>query len=140
MPTKDIPESTKTGLRKGRNILVVEDNGTNRLVLSHKLSKMGFEVCCAENGLEAIKFLDRVHIDLILMDVSMPVMDGLEATRRIRQRESNDSSVSIVGFSAHNHAEVRGMCIDAGMDDFLCKPATDEHMFDKLNRILTTSG
>ena len=128
----EIPQATPISDKK---VLVVEDNGTNRLVLTHKLSKMGFGVICAENGLEAIRILDQSNIDLILMDVSMPIMDGLEATRRIRKRKSIDSTISIVGFSAHNHAEVRNMCFDAGMDEFLCKPATDEQILKKLESV-----
>lgn len=116
----------------GKQILVVDDNGTNRLVLDHKLSKMGFLVSCVENGKEALEFLRQYSADVIVMDVSMPVMDGLEATQQIRKIGSEISSVPILGFSAHNHAEIRQKCFDAGMDDFLCKPVDDKQMLAKL--------
>ncbi|MGI9364458.1 MAG: response regulator [Rhizobiaceae bacterium] len=119
-----------------KKLLVVEDNGTNRLILQHKLTKMGFGVSCVENGMEAIKFLQQFNIDLILMDVSMPVMDGLEATKYIREIETDISRMPIIGLSAHNHAEIRQKCFSAGMDDFLCKPVEDQVMLAKINEAL----
>ena len=120
----------------GKKLLIVEDNGTNRLILNHKLSKMGFEVACAENGVEALGLLRQGKPDLILMDVSMPVMDGLEATQQIRKFDCEASSVPIVGFSAHNHAEIRQRCLDVGMDEFLCKPVQDKAMLATINRVI----
>ncbi|WP_306150561.1 MULTISPECIES: response regulator, partial [unclassified Roseibium] len=118
---------------KGKHILVVDDNATNRLVLNHKLSKMGFLVSCVVNGKKALEFVRQHKPDLVVMDLSMPVMDGMEATQRIRKIGSEISSVPIVGFSAHNYDEIRQKCLDVGMDDFLCKPVDDKKMLAKLN-------
>lgn len=120
-------------------VLVVEDNGTNRMVLQHKLGKQSYDVVCAENGQAALRLLTDVDFDVVLMDVSMPVMDGLEATRRIREAKARNAQIPIIGFSAHNHSEVREKCIDAGMNDFICKPATDEVMLEKLRNALSAN-
>lgn len=120
----------------GKKLLVVDDNGTNRLILNHKLCKMGFVVDCAENGVEALEFLRQRKPDLILMDVSMPVMDGIEATQRIRRFDSEISRVPIIGFSAHNHGEIRQRCFEVGMDEFLCKPVQDEAMLATINQLI----
>lgn len=129
--------ATPTNENKGKHILVVDDNATNRLVLNHKLSKMGFLVSCVENGKKALEFVRQYKPDLIVMDLSMPVMDGMEATQQIRKIDSDISSVPIVGFSAHNYVEIRQKCFDVGMDDFLCKPVDDKKMLAKLNDLLT---
>ena len=120
----------------GKKLLVVEDNGTNRLILNHKLCKMGFVVDCAENGVEALEFLQQRKPDLILMDVSMPVMDGLETTLQIRSFDCEISSIPIVGLSAHNHAEIRRRCLEVGMDEFMCKPVQDEVMLAAINQVI----
>jgi CheY-like chemotaxis protein len=117
-------------------VLVVEDNAVNRILLNETLTMMGLTISVAENGAEAVALLEHRSFDVVLMDWHMPQMDGLEATRRIRARESTLRSaqqrVCIVGLSASVMDNDRGMCLRVGMDDFLCKP----FIFDELIAIL----
>lgn len=106
-------------VKKGdeNTILVVEDNPVNRMLITRLIEKMGYTVLTAEDGLEAVEKAKNDHPALILMDVQMPYMDGLEATRRIRDSQSK---VIIVALTANGN---QSECMDAGMDDFLGKPA-----------------
>jgi len=112
-------------------ILVVQDNLANQLVTMTILKKKGFYVACANNGLEAITLLETDDFDIVLMDVSMPVMDGLTATKKIRL--SSRAKVPIIAMTAHNQMEDRDRCLESGMDDFLSKPASGEDMITKIN-------
>lgn len=117
-------------------VLLVEDNETNQLVLTHKLNKYGCQVDCAGNGFEALEKVADNQFDLVVMDVSMPEMDGLEATKRIRNSTGPVSRLPVIGLSAHNHLEVRQEALLAGMDDFLSKPISDQDLFAKLDEWL----
>lgn len=117
------------------NILVVEDNLTNQKVIQTLLKKLGLSCQIADDGLAGVQAIERdPTIDLILMDVQMPVMDGYEATRAIRARESETRSrhLSIIAMTANAYDEDRQRCLDSGMDDFLAKPVS----FDKLTLAL----
>lgn len=105
-------------------VLVAEDNRTNQLVMRKMLGKLGIEPEIVENGAKAVERAMRQSFDLILMDVSMPVMDGLEATRRIRAGHSDAGSAPppIVALTAHALEEHKSECLRAGMVDFLTKP------------------
>jgi len=108
-------------------ILLVDDNATNRLVATKMLEKMGYEVLVARDGMEAIELYRAARVELILMDIQMPIMDGLEATQKIRQIESErgqDSSnkLAIIAVTAHVSDEHREICLAAGMDGYLPKP------------------
>jgi two-component system sensor histidine kinase/response regulator len=108
----------------GKRILLVEDNPTNRLLAVRLLGKMDLEVETAEDGAAALEVLGKARFDLVLMDVQMPVMDGLEATRRIRAAGPHgmDADIPIVALTAHSLQGDREMCLDAGMDDYITKP------------------
>jgi len=109
----------------GLRILVAEDNRINVMLATALLGKMGHRVDTVANGREAIEALARAPYDLVLMDVHMPEMDGLEATWRIRQAESTGrrhGRLPIVALTASTLEGDRQVCIDAGMDDFLAKP------------------
>jgi PAS domain S-box-containing protein len=107
------------------NVLVAEDNRINIMLATALLKKLGHNVDTAGNGREALEALAAKPYDLVLMDVHMPDMDGLEATRRIRQAETSGrrkSRTPIIALTASTLEGDRQICIDAGMDDFLAKP------------------
>ncbi len=117
-------------------ILLVEDNALNRVMTLAMLEYFGCRIDWVENGREALDAFSRAHFDLILMDCQMPVMDGYQATRLIRQREAADkpsSHVPIVALTAHALAGDREDCLAAGMDDYQSKPFGPED----INAILT---
>ena len=113
-------------LHFGARVLMVEDNETNRLILEQILNSLGCSVCHATNGLEALDTLRQKTFDLVLMDVQMPVMDGLTATSKIRERETAHGlpRQPIIALTANALAGDREMCLQAGMDDYVTKPVT----------------
>jgi len=105
-----------------RRVLVAEDNAVNRLVLAALLDRMGHRAHFVENGLEALQAAQEHAFDLVLMDVHMPVMDGITATEAIRRSDAASSRVPIVALTADAYADTRERCLRAGMDDVLVKP------------------
>ena len=103
-------------------VLLAEDNAINTLLATTLLDAAGCQVETVVQGAEALEAVQIRHFDLILMDVSMPVMDGLEATRRIRALAGRAGSTPIVAMTANAMASDRDNCIDAGMNDFVSKP------------------
>ena len=130
----------------GLDILLVEDNPVNQTVASKLLRKAGHRVSVAGNGEEAVQQYDDHGFDLILMDVQMPVMGGLEATQVIRAREARRSwaadgnwqPVPIVAMTAHAMQGDRQKCLDAGMDDYVTKPIRPAEMFAAIERACGT--
>lgn len=114
-------------------ILLVDDDQTNQFVTKTRLEKNGFHVTCADNGLEACNAATTVQFDLILMDVSMPIMDGITATRKIRDIPYAKAALPIIGLTAHNQDDVRVNCLNAGMNDYLPKPVTGKELIEKIN-------
>jgi DNA-binding response OmpR family regulator len=108
--------------RNPLRILIAEDNGVNALILGLLLQNMGYRSDVAANGAETIAALQRQPYDVILMDVQMPVVDGLEATRRIKQEWDSSSCPRIIALTAGVLPEEQKACHDAGMDDFMVKP------------------
>ena len=104
------------------SILVAEDNAVNRRLVTKLLESNGHRVASAVNGKEAVQKFANNPYDMILMDVEMPEMDGLEATRIIRATEKQGSHVPIYAISAHTLSTDRDSCFAAGMDGFLSKP------------------
>jgi len=111
-------------------VLLVEDNLVNAMVAEAALLQIGAQVQILEDGSKAVAWLAEHRVDLVLMDCQMPVMDGLEATRRIREREHRlgQAPVPIVALTANVFATERQRCIDAGMDDYLGKPFRREDL------------
>ena len=113
------------------DVLVVEDSPVNQLVVSLMLQKLVGKVRLAANGLEALAQVDEQLPDLILMDMRMPLMDGLEATRRLREL---GCTMPIVALTANAMAEDKACCLAQGMDDFLAKPITLSRLRECLQR------
>ena len=124
--------TTDTSILNNLHILVVDDNEMNRLVASTVLENHGIIVSEAVNGADAIRKLEKESYDLILMDLQMPVMDGLEASLKIRK--DLGLSVPIVALTASALNEESHRCLDAGMNDFIIKPFKEEEMVQVLIR------
>jgi len=131
-------------------VLVVEDNAINQEVATGILENMGCSTVTASNGRSAVRLVAQERFDMILMDCEMPIMDGFDATRRIREierimsgrpdGEGSRPHTPIVALTAHALAEVRERCIEVGMDDFLVKPFDEHQMAEMLGRWLTPSA
>jgi CheY-like chemotaxis protein/anti-sigma regulatory factor (Ser/Thr protein kinase) len=114
-------------------ILLAEDNPVNQRVAAALLGKRGHEVVIARHGAEALDRMAAEPFDVVLMDVQMPVMDGLEATRKIRERESAlGRHTPILAFTAHAMKGDRERCLAAGMDDYLTKPVEPQRLDEAL--------
>ncbi len=124
---------------KPLNVLLAEDNEVNAMLSRSILERAGHSVCLAVNGREAVEFyfsaLNTEPFDVVLMDVHMPDVDGLEATRQIRIREQSGKKVPIAALTANAFQEDRDECLDAGMDDYLSKPFEPESLARTLYRL-----
>jgi CheY-like chemotaxis protein len=118
-------------------ILLAEDNRINQRIAAMTFSQMGVKCDIASNGQEAFEMVQHTHYDLILMDLQMPVMDGLEATRVIRAFE-NKSDIShrafIVALTANEISDKKEDCVLAGMDDFMEKPMQESILRELFSR------
>ena len=114
-------------------ILLAEDNAINQKVLLKMLARAGYQADVAANGLEVLSALERAPYDVVLMDVQMPEMDGLEATRRLRARGSTRRPW-VIALTANAMHEDRDACLDAGMDDYASKPVRPAELFAALER------
>jgi signal transduction histidine kinase/CheY-like chemotaxis protein len=119
---------------RGR-ILIVEDNLVNQRVVAGLLTKKGYETAVVNHGGEALAALETASFDLVLMDVQMPVLDGLETTRRIRL-DARWRNLPIVGLTAHAMAGDRERCIQAGMNDYLPKPVRGPALIETVKRYI----
>jgi two-component system sensor histidine kinase/response regulator len=119
-------------------VLVVEDNAINQKVAQGLLKKFGVKVDLAANGVEALKSLENLPFDLVLMDCQMPIMDGYEATQRIRLPESKvlNRTIPIVAMTANSMEGDREKCMSVGMDDFISKPVNPIKLQEALKRWL----
>jgi signal transduction histidine kinase/DNA-binding response OmpR family regulator len=115
----------------GARILLVEDNAFNQQIAQEMLQEMGAMVCLASNGADALELLRRTDFDCVLMDLQMPLMDGLEATRRIRA-DPQLAHVPVLAMTATATTEARMRCIDAGMNDFISKPVHPALMYQTI--------
>ena len=122
-----------------RNILIVEDMESNLIMARALISKLGYQTDEARNGKEAVEKQIQTGFDLILMDCQMPVMDGFEATRKIRafEKESKTGPVPIVAMTGNAFESDRKKCFDAGMDDFIPKPVEPDILTEKISANLT---
>lgn len=116
-------------------ILLVEDNEMNRDMLSRRLSRNGFEVVVAVDGAQAVTMATAEKPDLILMDMSLPVMDGLEATRHVKAAAST-RSIPVIALTANALVEDRERALAAGCDDFDTKPVELPRLLEKIKHQL----
>jgi two-component system, cell cycle response regulator DivK len=116
-------------------ILLVEDNPLNRDMLSRRLVKRGFEVVTAEDGLQGVDSATSLLPDLVLMDMSLPGIDGWEATRRLKALEAT-RGIPVIALTAHAMADDRAKALAAGCDDFDTKPVDFARLLDKMNALL----
>lgn len=131
------------GVTRPRSVLLVEDNLVNQTVATKLLQRAGYEVLAAGNGQEAIEWFEKRRFDVILMDVQMPVLGGLEATRAIRAREARRSwamsgrweITPIIAMTAHVMQGDRERCLEAGMDDYVSKPIQPAELFAAIERV-----
>ncbi len=124
-----LPPVDRALLEKALHILLAEDNLVNRKLAIRLLEKAGHNVVAVENGLEAVEQVARERFDVVLMDVSMPVMDGLEATAILRSKYPESERVPIIAMTAHALMGDREMCLNAGMDGYISKPIRSERSF-----------
>jgi CheY-like chemotaxis protein/HPt (histidine-containing phosphotransfer) domain-containing protein len=118
------------------SILLAEDNSVNQKVALLMLSNLGYHADIASSGVEVLKKLERRHYDVILMDVQMPEMDGLEASRQIQRSFSAELRPWIIALTANALAEDRQRCLDAGMQDYISKPVLGPEIQQALQRYL----
>jgi CheY-like chemotaxis protein len=116
-------------------VLLVEDNDMNRDMLSRRLRRHGFEVIFAVDGQQGIDLARSERPDIILMDMSLPVIDGWEATRRVKGNEAT-RGVPVIGLTAHAMSGDREKAIEAGCDDYDTKPVELERLIGKIQHLL----
>jgi two-component system, sensor histidine kinase and response regulator len=141
--TGAIPLVTRYSLGDARDpeemlrVLVAEDNAVNQRLITRLLEKRGHRVMVASNGLQALDALEKEPFDLVLMDVQMPEMDGLEATLALRQRENgSEKHQQIVALTAHAMKGDEEKCLAAGMDGYLSKPVRADELDEMLEKQL----
>jgi CheY-like chemotaxis protein len=116
-------------------ILLVEDNEMNRDMLTRRLARQGFEVCCAVDGPEGVRMAETEHPEVILMDVALGEMDGWEATTLIKARPST-ANIPIIALTAHALASDRQKSVEVGCVDFDTKPVDLPRLLSKINACL----
>jgi len=119
------------------NILVAEDNVVNQRLVKELLIRKNYSVVIVENGLKIFDAMEEGKFDIVLMDIQMPVMDGLEATSIIREIEKGTGKhTPIIGITAYSVKADREKCVDAGMDDYLSKPFVKEEFYKLIEKYL----
>jgi len=140
-PAVTVPTvQTKIDL-KDANVLLVEDNLINQKIVLLSLKPIVGNIDVANNGKEALDLFVNKKYDIVLMDIQMPIMDGLTATRKIRELEaSTNTHVPIIAITANALAGDREMCLAAGMNEYLSKPFQIETLIQKMKELLEDSG
>ena len=121
---------------KKLNILIVDDNETNHIVLSSILENIVGKMYSAHNGQEALDVLAVEHIDIVLMDIHMPVMDGIEATIAIRQNPDIYPPVRIIALTADPQYQQKRLCVNIGMDEAIAKPVKLVDLLETMKKTL----
>ncbi len=118
------------------NILVAEDNRVNLMLITTYLDKFGYHFTTVNNGIEAVEALKEQKFDLVLMDIHMPQMDGIEATRAIRKSETAKTRIPIIALTANAMKGDRERYIEAGMDEYVSKPINAAELYGKINTLV----
>jgi len=135
------PSAPARRIERELDILLVEDNPINRRLAQHVLEKQGHRILAVDNGAAALEMLERRHFDLVLMDVQMPRMDGIETTAAIRNREKTTGEhIPIVALTAHAMVGDRERCLQAGMDGYLIKPIQPAMLLEAVERLQSVSA
>jgi signal transduction histidine kinase/ActR/RegA family two-component response regulator len=129
-------KETAIAAAKSCRILLAEDNPINQKLAVRLIEKHGHSVMAVQNGREAVDAVEREHFDLVLMDISMPEMDGLEATAILREKYQGERRIPIIAMTAHALTGDREMCLRAGMDGYLTKPVNSESLFSAIDQVL----
>ncbi len=142
-PERQGPKKTRDqagGQAWGLRILLAEDNPVNRTLAVLLLQKRGHEVTVVDHGRAAVDRLQQETFDVVLMDVQMPVMDGFEATRLVRQHETGRPRTPIVAMTAHALKGDRQRCLEAGMDSYVSKPIAADRLYQAIEDALTVAA
>jgi CheY-like chemotaxis protein len=140
VPAADAPGAPATGgdhafRADAAIVLVVEDSPVNRIVAGRVLERAGFRAQLVDDALQALEALDAQNFDAVLMDCQMPGMDGYEATRELRRRESGgERRTPVIAMTAHAMTGDRERCLAAGMDDYIAKPVRSRTLVEVLRR------
>ena len=126
-------EAKVTHLKKPTRVLLAEDSAVNRTIAERMLNKLGFQMDVVHNGLEAVEACKESNYEIVLMDCQMPVIDGYQATRRIRAHFGKRKGPVIVALTANAGAAEKQKCLDAGMDDHLSKPFSPARLEETMN-------
>jgi CheY-like chemotaxis protein len=135
LESKRLNRESEISTARALHVLVVDDSDVNREIASGFLELFGHTCDCVENGVEAVAAAQANAYDAVLMDVEMPILDGLEATRRIRAFENDSQHLPILAMTAHALAGIENRCLEAGMDGCLTKPIQPEQLFETLESI-----
>jgi len=117
-------------------VLVIEDNEMNRDILFRRLSRRGYLVVSAVDGLQGVEMARSEKPDIILMDMSLPIVDGWEATRRVKS-DDGMRNVPVIGLTAHAMRGDREKALEAGCDDYDTKPVEFDRLIEKIERLLS---
>ncbi len=120
-------------------ILLVEDNEMNRDMLSRRLQRKGYEIVLAVDGQKGVEMAQAHAPDLVLMDMSLPVLDGWEATRRLKA-DAATQHIPVIGLTAHAMSSDREKAIEAGCDEYDTKPIELARLLDKIEALLSGNG
>ena len=120
---------------RDRTVLIVEDSDDARYVMRLALEQLGYLIIEAENGIKAVELAEREHPDIILMDLGLPIMDGLAATEKIRASESLNG-IPIIAVTAHQETGFRAEAKAAGFDAYVTKPIDIDFLNDLINGLL----
>ena len=139
-PGKTEAVAKRTGLARDyhANVLLAEDNPVNAKIASKILHKLGIQTVVVENGKLALEEVTNKNYDIVLMDINMPILDGISAAEKIRQLPFPRNQIPILALTANAMMEDRERCMDAGMNGFVSKPINIAHLIDELDSILSS--